>query len=148
MHQVALLDHTNMSYSVELKGSATFVDFGFCAPTINPSGSWPSPSPTGWMGEQGTDKSWIFRKSGLFKASTAGAAAQGGGEKFCLETVTQTDRGQVRPWELATLSTCSKQCADSSWAPSCGGSVFYDAELGYLRTAADTTAMCFGVCER
>lgn len=137
-----------MSYSVELKGSANFVDFGFCAPSINPSGNWPSPAPIGWMGEQGTDKAWFFRKSGLFKASTAEGAAQGGGEKFCLETETTTDRGQVRPWELATLSTCSKPCADSSWAPSCGGSVFYDAELGYLRTAADTTGMCFGVCEQ
>lgn len=135
-----------MSYSVELTGDARFVDFGFCAPSIDASGDWPSSAPQGWMGEQGTNKAWIFRKSGLFKASTD--AAQGSSEKFCLETVTATDRGQVRPWELAKLSSCSKPCSDSSWAPSCGGSVFYDTELGYLRTAADTTAMCFGVCEK
>ena len=96
--------------------------------------------------EQGVGKAWVYRNSGLFKAS--GAPAGGAvAKKFCLESVTRTDRGQVRPWEPAALSACSAGCADSSWAPSCGGSVFYDAELGLLRTAADTTAMCFGVCK-
>eukprot|EP01051_Picozoa_sp_SAG22_P004093 SAG22_NODE_212_length_15072_cov_3.109197_5_plen_392_part_00 len=147
-NEVALLEHTNMSFSVKLGGSATFVDFGWCAPSIDPSGSWPSPAPAGWMGEQGTGEAWIFRKAGTFKASTDAAPGAGGGDSFCLETVTTTDRGQVRPWEAATLSTCSKPCADSSWAPSCGGSVFFDTELGLLRTAADTTGMCFGVCEK
>jgi hypothetical protein len=97
--------------------------------------------------EQGVGKAWVYRNSGLFKASGAPAGGAVGAKKFCLESVTRIDRGQVRPWEPAALSACSAGCADSSWAPSCGGSVFYDAELGLLRTAADTTAMCFGVCK-
>ena len=72
-----------------------------------------------------------------------------GAKKFCLETVERTDRGQVRPWAAATLSSCATPPGTSACAPwpSCGGAVAYDAELGLLRTSADTTGMCFGVCK-
>ena len=50
----------------------------------------------GWD-RQGVGKDWIYRTgpeaTGLFKASTAAATS---GKKFCLETVSATDRGQVR----------------------------------------------------
>lgn len=145
-NEVALLQQTNLSFSVKVSGAAQFLDFGWCSPSLDPGGSWPSAAETGWMGEQGVGKDWIYRSSGWFKASTAASSTAAGARKLCLETVTTTDRGQVRPWAAATLSECSKPCSDSSWSPSCGGSVFYDAELGLLRTAADTTGMCFGVC--
>ena len=147
-NEVALLDGTNRSFSVKLSGSASFVDFGWCSPTLDPAGGWASGAVSGWMGGQGPGKDWIYRSSGAFKASSD-ERGDVGAKKFCLETVERTDRGQVRPWAAATLSSCATPPGTSACAPwpSCGGAVAYDAELGLLRTSADTTGMCFGVCK-
>ena len=93
-NEVAFMQQTNLSFSIKLSGDAKFIDFGWCSPSLNPGGDWASSAEAGWMGEQGVDKAWIYRSSGWFKASTAASATSG--KKFCLETVTTTDRGQVR----------------------------------------------------
>jgi len=147
-NEVALLGGTNLSYSVKLSaGPVKFNDFGWCSPSLMPFPS--SALPSGWMGEQGTAKAWIYRSgpdhTGLFKASNDPGGGRGGTDQFCLAPVETTDRGQVRPYEPATLGPCGSGCGGSSWTASCGA-VFYDAELGLLRAAADTTGLCFGVC--
>ena len=121
-----------VSYSVMLEGSADFVDIGWCSPSLDATGkSWVSAGGYGlWMGAQGPGKDWIFRKSGLFKASDSPDPAAVA-PRFCLPDDDKFDRSTVRPWEPAVLSTtrCGGSCAGSSWAP-CGGSVFFDVELG------------------
>ena len=131
-NQVALLSRGGTSFAVSISAAATFIDIGWCSPSVDPSAGWASAAVSGWIGSQGPGKAWIYRSSGAFKASDGN-----GGAKLCLEKTTDHDRGSVRAWDRATLvHSC----------PGAGGSVFYDAELGFLRTAADTTGMCFGAC--
>ena len=60
-NEVALLQQTNLSFSVKLSGDAQFMDFGWCDPSLDPGGDWASPAEAGWMGEQGVGKDWIYR---------------------------------------------------------------------------------------
>lgn len=118
-----------------------FLDIGFCSPSkLDPTGqSWhPGPDIAHWMGEQGPGVDWIYRSSGGFKASTS-SGNPSEAKTWCLEDDDTFNRGTVRPWEPATVSD---KCGHSG-----GWQVFFDTELGALRTAVDTTGMCFGVCE-
>jgi hypothetical protein len=52
-NEVALLKHTNRSFSVRLgKPGSQFVDLGWCSPSLDPAGSWPAGAASGWMGDQ------------------------------------------------------------------------------------------------
>lgn len=53
-------------------GSASaWIDVGWCSKSVGYQGgaSWKGPAPQ-WLGYQGVNKSWIYRASGLFKASS------------------------------------------------------------------------------
>jgi hypothetical protein len=54
-------------------GVGSFIDIGWCSPSLDPTGKTykPGPKPSEWMGEQGPGKCWIYREQGLFKASTS-----------------------------------------------------------------------------
>jgi hypothetical protein len=146
-NQIAVVspDHSvvgAVQFSVKLSADVgSFIDIGWCSPSLDPTGKiWqPGGAPSHWMGEQGPGKDWIYRSSGDFKASTSATGGGGSGSKsWCLRDDDTFNRGTVRPWEPAVVAA---DCGRSG-----GGQVFFDTELGALRTPVDTTGMCFGVC--
>eukprot|EP01047_Picozoa_sp_COSAG01_P065005 COSAG01_NODE_8700_length_2692_cov_3.016123_2_plen_86_part_00 len=59
-------------------------------------------------------------------------------KSWCLPDDDSLNRGTVRPWEPAVVAA---KCGGSG-----NGQVFFDTELGALRSPVDTTGLCFGVC--
>lgn len=142
----------NPSYTVKINDATTgsadaavFIDIGWCSRGLDPTGKeWPAgppgPAEAHWMGEQGIALDWIYRSGGEFKASTNGTGGSARIEDaWCLPPDDDFNRGDVRPWEPATIGKCNA-------LPGTAG-VHWDVELGALYADVNTAAqLCFGVC--
>jgi hypothetical protein len=72
-NEVALLTAaSNRSFWLELgPRAAPWTDIGWCAASLDATGaSWVGPAPP-WIGFQAKGKAWVYRSTGLFKASSS-----------------------------------------------------------------------------
>ena len=77
-NQVALLTNSSRSFWMVLGQRANpWTDLGWCSSSLDTSGkSWAGPKPS-WIGYQGKGAAWLYRSTGLFKASSAPDHDQG-----------------------------------------------------------------------